>query len=85
MRIIVEVVADDRDDAAALLRDVATKIKRGKEDNAREVNNCIGDYRVLVYEATPDAAGDALSETLAAAATLATQRRGVDPKGGQHG
>ena len=50
MRFVIEVVADDRDDAANLLREAAHKIKRGKEKSGGEVNHCIGDYRIFVGE-----------------------------------
>ena len=48
MRFVVEVVADSRDDAANLLREAAHKIKHGKEQPSKEINYCIGDYRVFV-------------------------------------
>lgn len=48
MRFVIEVVADEREDAADLLRDAARKIKHGKEQDGKEINHCIGDYRVFV-------------------------------------
>jgi hypothetical protein len=48
MRILVEVVADDRDDLATLLREVATKVKRSKEKSGETESYCLGEYRVIV-------------------------------------
>jgi hypothetical protein len=48
MRFVIEVVADDREDAANLLREAARKIKRGNEVSGQEVNYCLGDYRIFV-------------------------------------
>lgn len=48
MRFVIEVVTDSRNDAATLLRDAAHKIKQSKEQNGKEINHCIGDYRVFV-------------------------------------
>jgi hypothetical protein len=50
MRFVIEVIADNRDDAANLLRVAADKIRRSKERHEREVNYCIGDYRIFVGE-----------------------------------
>ena len=50
MRFVIEVVADTREDAADLLRDAARKIKHEKEQHNKEINHCIGDYRVFVGE-----------------------------------
>jgi hypothetical protein len=50
MRFVIEVVADNREDAADLLRDATRKIKHGKEQHNKEINHCIGDYRVFVGE-----------------------------------
>lgn len=46
MHYMIEVVADERGEIASLLREAATKIKRGREELGVEVNHCIGDYRI---------------------------------------
>lgn len=50
MRIVIEVVADSREDACILLREIATNIKNRREKSGAEVNYCLGDYRVEVSE-----------------------------------
>ena len=50
MRFVIEVVADDRDDAYVLLREAARKIKQDMERHGHENNHCIGDYRIFVGE-----------------------------------
>lgn len=50
MRFVIEVVADDRENAVRLLRDAALKIKRCEERHGRENNHIIGDYRIFVGE-----------------------------------
>lgn len=54
MKVTIEVLADDRDDIVTLVREIATKLKRRKEESGRTVNYCMGDYRVIV-EDDPDA------------------------------
>lgn len=49
MRVLVEVVADDREDCATLLRDAAADVERFKP-TGETVNACIGDYRVTLTE-----------------------------------
>lgn len=50
MRVLIEAVADDREDIATLIREAAGKVKRGKERSGETVNYCLGDYRVIVDE-----------------------------------
>jgi hypothetical protein len=48
MRFLIEVVADDVDDAVTLIREAATLLKQGRIVSGRIINHCIGDYRVIV-------------------------------------
>lgn len=48
MKVTIEVLADDRDDVVTLVREIATKLKRRKEESGKTVNYCMGDYRVIV-------------------------------------
>ena len=59
MRVLVEVVADDRDGVVLLLREIATNVKRRRELSGKEVNYCLGDYRVTV-EDEPEASAPPL-------------------------
>lgn len=54
MKVTIEVVADERSEIVTLVREVATKLKRRKEESGKTVNYCMGDYRVIV-EDDPDA------------------------------
>ncbi len=57
MHYMIEVVADERGEISSLLREAATKIKRGSEELGATVNHCIGDYRITECEG-PGAATD---------------------------
>lgn len=50
MRIVIEIVAEDRVDALALLSDVRSKLRRRSERTGESVQTCIGAYRVVVEE-----------------------------------
>lgn len=50
MRVVIEVVADEREEIVTLVREVATKLKRRREESGKTVNYCMGDYRVLVSD-----------------------------------
>lgn len=49
MKIMIEIVADSREDVLTLLSDAVAVLKRGRE-HAGEVNSCIGDYRITVED-----------------------------------
>ncbi len=53
MRVMVEVLADDRVDAIQLLREAARKLQRHRESSGETVNSCIGDYRITVQNEAP--------------------------------
>jgi len=53
MRVVVEVLADDRDDAIQLLREAARRLKGRRESSGETVNSCIGDYRITVQDEVP--------------------------------
>ena len=48
MRVVVEVVADEREDVAYLLREAARRVRKSTEKHGAEVNYCAGDYRIFV-------------------------------------
>lgn len=50
MKIIVEVVSDERAGVVTLLREVATRLKADLLESGKEVNYCLGDYRVIIEE-----------------------------------
>lgn len=50
MRFLLEVVADDAEDAVPLIREAATRLKRGKVKHGEIVNACIGDWRMQIQE-----------------------------------
>jgi hypothetical protein len=55
MKVVIEVVVDETEDAVPLIREVATKLKRGKGIvNGAIVNYCLGDYRVTFFEESID-------------------------------
>lgn len=53
MRVVVEVLADDRADAIQLLREAARQLKKRGESSGETVNSCIGDYRITVEDEVP--------------------------------
>lgn len=53
MRITIEVVADEREDAIQLLKTAVVALRRGKEASGAEINHCVGDYRIVVEEDAP--------------------------------
>lgn len=44
----IEIVANERADAVNLLREVARLVREGREVSGREVQYCVGAYRVVV-------------------------------------
>lgn len=54
MRVLVEVVADDRADAVLLLREAAYKLRFRSETSGETVMHCIGDHRITVEHEPPD-------------------------------
>lgn len=62
IRVRIEVVADDREDAVSLLKDAVRLVSRAKESSGETVNSCIGDYRITLEEPdepeTPFVQGD---------------------------
>ncbi len=50
VRIVIEVLADEVADTIPLIREVATRLKKGKIESGKTVNYCIGDYRVVIEE-----------------------------------
>jgi hypothetical protein len=62
MRIVIEAVADEREDVLVLLLAAMAQLRRGKERSGVEENSCLGDYRITLSEVeepeTPYKAGD---------------------------
>ena len=55
MKVVIEVVVDETEDAVPLIREVATKLKRGRGIVSGEtVNYCLGDYRVTLLDESID-------------------------------
>ncbi len=50
MKVVIEVVADEREDVVALVREAAGILKRSKEESGVTQSYCLGDYRVIVTE-----------------------------------
>ena len=55
MKVVIEVVVDEVADAVPLIREVATKIKRGGGiASGQIVSYCLGDYRVTLLDESID-------------------------------
>ena len=55
MKVVIEVVVDEVEDAVPLIREVASKLKRGRGIVSGEtVNYCLGDYRVTLVNESID-------------------------------
>ena len=57
MRFLIEVVADDVEDAVPLIREAATRLKGGRIKSGEIVNYCQGAYRVTIEDDTSKAPG----------------------------
>lgn len=56
MKLVIEVVVDEAEDAVPLIREVASRITRGKGlVSGATVNYCLGDYRVTLFDESIDA------------------------------
>lgn len=54
MKVVIEVVVDETEDAVPLIREVATKLKRGRIVSGETINYCLGDYRVTLVDESID-------------------------------
>jgi hypothetical protein len=54
MKIVIEVVVDETEDAVPLIREVATRLRRGRIKSGETVEYCIGDYRVTFLDESID-------------------------------
>ncbi len=55
MKVVIEVVVDETEDAVPLIREVATKLKRGGGIvSGRTVDYCLGSYRVTFLDESID-------------------------------
>lgn len=54
MKVVIEVVVDETEDAVPLIREVATKLKKGRIVSGEVTNYCLGDYRVTLIDESID-------------------------------